>query len=125
MLTSRHNVGIVKCSHCKKILASEEFDAHECCLELHGQMTIEVINFLDVSFKNKKLMQGHGVDGVLYTFEVVPRKPIPYVMPLSDEFLHEHESDKDFTEPVEPIYEGGLSLQRDISPQKKHPLCTT
>lgn len=36
-----------------------------------------------ISYKDKKLMTGLGVDGVLYTFEVVPRKAIPYFTSLS------------------------------------------
>jgi hypothetical protein len=28
-------------------------------------------------------MSGWGVDGVLYTFEIVPRKPIPIIMSLN------------------------------------------
>jgi capsule polysaccharide export protein KpsC/LpsZ len=99
MLDSRHNIGIVKCSHCKKILASDEFDSHKCELELVGVKSIPVIYYSDVSYKDKKLINGWGVDGILYTLEVVPRKPIPIVM-LSDDFLQRKKSDKDLTEPL-------------------------
>lgn len=90
---------IVKCSHCRKILALEEFDNHKCEMPLVGVKNIPVTNFLDTSVNGKKFMTGWGIDGILYTFEVVPRKPIPCVIPLSDEILHNQESDEDFTEP--------------------------
>jgi len=94
------NSPIVKCSHCNQILSAESFDTHECDIELKGCKRIEVVYFRDDSYKNKKLMTGMGIDGVLYTFEVVPREAIPYVVPLSDEFLQRKKPDKDFTEPL-------------------------
>jgi hypothetical protein len=80
---------IVKCSHCKRILSSEEFETHKCELQLVDQKTIPVVYFLDTSCNGKKIMAGWGVDGVLYTFEVVPRKPIPYMKSLSDDSYHD------------------------------------
>jgi hypothetical protein len=77
------NNSIVKCSHCRAILPQEEFDNHECNLELKSCKRIDVIYFADDSYKDKKLMTGWGVDGILYTFEVVPRKAIPMVLPLN------------------------------------------
>jgi hypothetical protein len=74
---------IVKCSHCKQIISENDFNQHECDLPLTSSKRIEVIYFRDDSYKNKKLMTGLGIDGVLYTFEVVPRKPIPMIMPLN------------------------------------------
>ena len=71
---------IVECSHCKKKLSSEEFENHRCELQLVGQKTIPVVYFLDTSYSGKKHMTGWGTDGVLYTFEVVPRKAMPIVM---------------------------------------------
>lgn len=32
-------------------------------------------------------MSGWGIDGTVYTFEVMPRKPIPITIPLADENL--------------------------------------
>jgi hypothetical protein len=78
---------IVKCSHCKAILSAEEFDTHEYDLSLKECKRIEVVYFHDRSYKGKKLMTGWGTDGVLYTFEVVPRKPIPYI--ISDASYHD------------------------------------
>jgi hypothetical protein len=80
------------------MFSAEDFDTHECDLSIKELKTIPVVDYLDVSCKSKKLMNGWGVDGVLYTFEVVPRQPIPIVM-TSDEFLHEQGSDEDLTEP--------------------------
>jgi len=77
---SVNNVLIVKCSQCRKILPFEKFSEHECKLELVSTKTIPVINFLETSCKGMKIMTGWGTDGILYTFEVVPRKAIPIVM---------------------------------------------
>lgn len=89
---------IVKCSHCKQILSSEAFDAHECDLPLKECKRIEVVYFHDKSYKNKKLMSGWGTDGILYTFEVVPRKAIPLILPLSNELSQQNKSNGDVTE---------------------------
>ena len=90
---------IVKCSHCHEMLSKEDFNAHKCDLPLKTCKIIEVIYFQDGSFKDKKLMTGWGIDGILYTFEVVPRKPIPLMLPLSDGISQGKPSDKEFTEP--------------------------
>jgi hypothetical protein len=74
---------IVKCSHCGQMMNSNAFDRHECDLQLKTAKRIEVVYFRDDSYKNKKLMTGLGTDGILYTFEVVPRKPIPLMEPLN------------------------------------------
>jgi hypothetical protein len=91
---------IVKCSHCQQILSSDNFENHECDLPLRDIKRIEVVYFHDGSYKNKKLVTGWGTDGTLYTFEVVPRKPIPIMLPLSDEISQPKPSDEDFTEPI-------------------------
>ena len=44
-------------------------------------------------------MTGRGVDGVLYSFVVVPRKPIPIVTCLSDDGYHHKDSDEKLPEP--------------------------
>jgi len=67
----------------------EDFNAHKCDIPINNSKRIEVVYFRDDSYGNKKLMTGRGIDGVLYTFEVTPREPIPYVMPLSDDSYHE------------------------------------
>ena len=97
---------IVKCSHCNAILSSEEFETHECNLELKECKRLEVVYFCDDSYKDKKLMTGWGTDGILYTFEVVPRKPIPITIPLTNDnrrFLTDtfkrNKTDGDLTEP--------------------------
>jgi hypothetical protein len=94
---------IVKCSHCRVILSKKQFDRHKCASsELQGQKKIEVVYFMDVSCNDKKMMTGLGVDGVLYTFEVVPRKPISIIMPLNrvtDDYLQRKRTDEDLTEP--------------------------
>jgi hypothetical protein len=74
---------IVKCSHCNQIMSNDNFESHECDLPLKASKRIEVVYFRDDSYKDTKLMTGWGTDGVLYTFEVVSRKPIPMIMPLS------------------------------------------
>jgi len=78
---------IVKCSHCKKILSSEGFDSHTCDLPLTATKRIAVVYFQDESYKSKRIMSGWGIDGTVYTFEVMPRKPIPITIPLADENL--------------------------------------
>jgi len=84
---------IVKCSHCKAMFDAKDFDVHKCDMPLKGCKRIEVRYFYDGSYNDKKLMTGWGIDGVLYTFEVVPRKPIPIVM-TSDEFSQQKKSDE-------------------------------
>lgn len=74
---------IVRCNHCQKMMPENGFDTHECDLPLKECRSIEVVYFQDVSYKNKKLMNGWGTDGVLYTFAVVPRKAISLIELLS------------------------------------------
>lgn len=80
---------IVKCSHCRKILSSKDFGTHKCEMPLVDVKNIPVTYFLDTSCNSKKFMTGWGIDGVLYTFEVVPREMIPYTISLSDDSYHE------------------------------------
>jgi hypothetical protein len=84
-----NNSPIVKCSHCKQVFSSEEFDAHECDMRINDSRRIEVAYFRDDSYRDKRLMTGLGLDGVLYTFEMVPRKPIPFVLSPSDDSYHD------------------------------------
>lgn len=93
MSEKSHDSNIVKCSHCKVILSSENFEDHTCDLQPKECQRIEVVYFCDDSYGNKKLMTCLGVDGTLYTLEVVPRTAIPYFTTLSrrkvtDENLH-------------------------------------
>jgi hypothetical protein len=93
---------IAKCSHCTKLLTAEDFETHECDLPLKGVKRIEVVYFRDDSYKDKKLMTGWGTDGIIYTFEVVPRKPIPITIPLNRRKVTDSRTvDK---EPVPKIY---------------------
>ena len=77
---------IVKCSNCGEMLADSEFEKHECNIPLKNHKHIDFVYFMDVSLKNKKLMSGMGTDGILYTFEVVPRKAIPITIPYPTKF---------------------------------------
>jgi len=93
---------IVKCSHCGEILSSKNFGEHECNLRFRKCKNIEVVYFRNDSYGDKQLMTGLGTDDVLYTFEVVPRKPIPLIVPIGDDFSHGKKKrlgDGDFTEP--------------------------
>ena len=49
-------------------------------------------------------MTGWGTDGVLYTFEAVPRKPISITMPLADEKKHLFRTDGEEPEPTIAVY---------------------
>jgi len=95
-----YNSLIVKCSHCGCIISSESFNNHECDLPLKNTKRIDVIHFRDDSFGNKKLMTGWGVDGTLYTFEVVPRKPIPIVFGNPMKVNMESNPDEKLPEPT-------------------------
>lgn len=68
-------------------------------MPLRGVKVIEVVYYRDDSYKGKQRMTGRGADGVLYTFEIVPRKPIPVAM-TTDEFLQRKQNDEDLTEPL-------------------------
>jgi hypothetical protein len=96
-----NNSPIVKCSHCKQVFSSEDFDAHECDMPINDSKRIEVVYFRDDSYKDKKLMTGLGIDGVLYIFEMVPRKPIPFVLSSSDDGYHEPSNRRQVTRTVE------------------------
>jgi len=74
---------IVKCSHCCQILSETDFDLHICDNPIKDYKTIQVISIQDLSHLNKKIMMAWGIDGILYTFEVAPRKPIPLIVPLN------------------------------------------
>ena len=86
---------IIRCSQCRKMLSADDFENHQCDLKLKGCKTIEVSYLQDVSYNNKKLINGWGLDGILYTFEVVPRKPIPIMLPLSDASYHDDENGRE------------------------------
>ena len=83
ILAENPNSEIVKCSHCNALLSSDDFSSHKCNLELKACKRIDVVYFCDDSYKDKKLISGWGIDGVLYTFEIVPRKAIPMIIPLN------------------------------------------
>jgi hypothetical protein len=94
---------IVKCSNCHRMLAKKEFELHKCDVQIKSCKIIEVNEIYDGSYEQKKLMNGMGIDGVLYTFEVVSRKAIPITVPLAnrtDEFLQRKRTDENFTEPL-------------------------
>ena len=99
---------IVKCSHCQQILSNDKFNSHECDLPLKEVKRINVVYFQDGSYGKKKIMTAWGIDGTLYTFEVVPRKPLPYILPLADAFLQRKRTDEELTEPFPTIYKGGI-----------------
>lgn len=44
-------------------------------------------------------MTGYGLDGILYTFVVTPKKAIPYFQKLTDEILQRKMTDDNLTEP--------------------------
>ena len=78
---------IIKCSHCQQMFSETDFETHIHDRPLKQCKIIEVSEILDVSHEDKK--NGWETDRVLYTFEVVPRKAIPYFTPLSDAGYHE------------------------------------
>lgn len=81
MTSNLNSSPIVKCSHCKQIISAKSFDTHKCELHLTGQKVIQVIDYLDISNNEKKQITAQGIDGVLYIFEVVPRKATPIILP--------------------------------------------
>jgi hypothetical protein len=89
---------IVKCSHCKQILSAKDFDSHKCKLSLRGNKEIPVVYFTETSYGSEKSMTAWGVDGILYTFEVVPRKPIPFIQ-VSRRKVTDFKTDGEVTEP--------------------------
>ena len=90
------------------MFSETDFEAHTCDTPLKGCKIIQVTEFYDGSYKDKKLMNGMGTDGVLYTFEVVPRKAIPITIPLnnnpSDDSYHANKNDDKLTEPFSIIF---------------------
>jgi hypothetical protein len=102
---------IVKCSHCHQMFPEKNFDAHLCDRPLEDCKIIQVSDIFDGSYKNKKRLNGWGIDGVLYTFEIVPRKAIPLMEPLSRRKVTAHrwrdETDDKETEPYAGTVEGG------------------
>ncbi len=64
---------------------------------------IEVAEIYDGSYEGKKLLNGWGIDGVLYTFELVQRKAIPLMEPISKRKVTDHpyrdETNGEVTEP--------------------------
>jgi hypothetical protein len=79
------------------------------------------VYFQDDSYDDKRLMTGRGVDGVLYTFEVIQREPIPIVVSPSDGFLQRKKSDKDFTEPYfEMLYEKAIQVEQSYQEQEQN-----
>lgn len=91
---------IVKCSHCKQYFSTDDFESHECDMPINDTKRIEVVYFRDDSYKNKKIMTGMGIDGILYTFEVVPRKPLPFILSLSDDGYHDSSNRRKVTRTV-------------------------
>jgi hypothetical protein len=89
---------IVKCSHCHKMFSEASFDTHECDLPLTHTKTIEVAYFRDDSTNKNQRVTGRGIDGILYTFEVVPRKAIPIAIPLNRRKVTPFGTDEDETE---------------------------
>ncbi len=57
------------------------------------------------SFKDRKLMNGWGTDRALYAFEVVSRKPIPIINPLSSRRKVTDFERKDGTDEIVPVPE--------------------
>ena len=71
------------------MFSEKDFEAHKCDMPAKGNRLIEVADILDVSYDGKKIITVQGLGGAVYTFEVVPRKAIPYMLPLSDDGYHE------------------------------------
>ena len=94
---------IVKCSHCGLLTSSEKFDNHECDFTYTRSKIIEVAYFRDDSHKNKQVITAMGLDKVLYTFEVLPRKAIQITVPLSRRMVTAFKTDDKETEPSQTI----------------------
>ena len=88
------------------MMSEKDFERHKCGEPpLKECRTIEVVEIYDGSYDGNKLLNGMGVDGVLYTFELVSRKALPVVECLNrrkvtgrDEF-----SGTDEEVPVPPV----------------------
>jgi hypothetical protein len=76
----------------QEILSSRNFNKHKCEKSSIGVKTIPVIDFLQTSRNGKEVMTGWGVNGILYTFEVMPRKPIPFIKGSSDDSYHDNDN---------------------------------
>ena len=98
-MSATNDLPIVKCSHCRQIVSAKEFESHECNLPLTDVKRIPVVYFQDDSINGERIMTGRGVDGVLYSFVVVPRTPISYMRGLSDDSYHEPKTDDKLPEP--------------------------
>jgi hypothetical protein len=97
------------------MFSETDFDSHTCDRPLKECRIIEVSEIIDGSYGEKRLMNGWGTDGVLYTFEAVPRKAIPYFIRLSDEKKHLPDSDTEVTVPVFgfcQLFEGWFFLSK-------------
>lgn len=81
---------IVKCSHCHKLFSKTDFNSHKCDIPINDCKKIEVVYFQEGSYGSKQRMLGMGTDGILYTFEVIPRKAIPIMEPLSNRKVTTH-----------------------------------
>lgn len=92
---------IVKCSHYKHLFSATDFSSHKCDVSFNDVIEIPVVYFSDMSYDKKKIIEGMGVDGVLYSFVIEKRKPIPII-----EHIRRKEtpwkSDVDETEPQFP-----------------------
>ena len=102
---------IVKCSHCKGILSADSFETHECDLPLKDVKRILVVYFQDDSINGEKIITGKGVDGILYSFVVAPRKALPLIEAIRRKKTC-WESDEEETESktVKFIYVNAASL---------------
>jgi len=65
----------------------EQFNQHECELTINSVKEIPVVYFRDDSRNGKQSITGRGIDGVLYSFIVIPRTAIPYMKSLTDDYL--------------------------------------
>jgi hypothetical protein len=83
------------------MFSSDDFDSHKCELKLTANKEIPVVYYNDSSYGDKKAITAWGVDGVLYTLEVTPRRPILIAMCPSDDSYHEPESDDKLPVPIE------------------------
>jgi hypothetical protein len=82
------------------MFSEEDFEPHSCEIPFSGVKIIEVAYFRDDSQNGKERITGRGIDGVLYSFEVVPRKSIPLTIPLTDEKKRRFGTDEDIPEPA-------------------------
>jgi hypothetical protein len=49
-------------------------------------------------------MTGYGLDGILYTFVVMPRTAIPHFQKLTDEKKHQFRTDEEVPEPQKEMF---------------------